>query len=129
MPPDIGLRHNVGIIHSYEQSGMSQAPQCRVKPGQTGKYLRACSSRSDKVYCYRMLRVYEIVVDVVYSFHFSMSLSFMLFSCFSSSRLKSLSRAAFVTSTRFDFVGFPFPPRWVNSVNQNFLSQYCSSFS
>ena len=45
----------------------------------------------------------------------------MLFSCFSSSRLKSLSRAAFATSTRFDLVGFPFPPRWVNSSGQNFL--------
>lgn len=38
-PPDVGFRHDVGIIQCHEQSGMSESPQCRVKPGQAGKHL------------------------------------------------------------------------------------------
>ena len=39
LPPDVGFRHDVGIIQCHEQSGMSESPQCRVKPGQAGKHL------------------------------------------------------------------------------------------
>lgn len=57
-----------------------------------------------------------------------MSFSFSFFKGCSSSRSKGLSFAAFVTSTRLDFVGFPPPPRWENSVSQNLFSQYSSRF-
>ena len=65
---DVGFRHGVGVIQCNEQSRVSESPQSCVKTCQAGEYLRPGSSRSDQVYRYRMLRVYEIVVDVVYSF-------------------------------------------------------------
>ena len=65
LPSDVGFSHDVGIIHGYEQSGVSESPECRIKPGQASQHLRACSSRPDKVYRYRMLRVYQIIVDVM----------------------------------------------------------------
>lgn len=64
----------------------------------------------DQVHRDRVLRVQQIVIYVVYSFHFNISFNFKLFKGFSSSRLKGLSFAAFVTNIRFDLVGLPLRP-------------------
>ena len=126
---DVGFRHDVRIIKCHEQSRMSECPECHIQACQAGQYLRAGSSRTNQVYRYRMLRVNQVVVDIMYSFHFSMSLSFRFLNGFNSSRSKGLSFAAFVTSTRLDLVGFPPLPRCENSVSQNFFSQYSSRFA
>ena len=126
---DVGPGHDVRVIERDGQAGVSERPQCHVEPGQTCQHLRTGSARADKIHCYRVLRVNQVVVDIMHSFHFSMSFSFKLFNGLSSSRSKGLSFAAFVTRTRFDLVGLPCAPRWENSVSQNFLSQYSSSFA
>lgn len=55
---------------------MSECTERDIQSCHTGQHLRACTARAYDVYRHRMLRVHQVTVCIMYSFHRNMSFSF-----------------------------------------------------